>query len=110
VVPVIVNATPASAELTVRAIYRQLLTRGDLVGRPRSRATTPDEHLPALQQRLAPAVALARITAAYSVVRYGERRPTAGQLASLADDWQAVQQSVARDASKSVDQTDDGLA
>jgi hypothetical protein len=65
------------AELSsIRELYRRLLRLGEAAGASRPPATTPFEHLPALQQALEPADDAANVTRAYVRVRYAEVAPS----------------------------------
>jgi hypothetical protein len=60
---------------SVREQYRELLRLGDAAGAHRAEATTPLEHLPALQDSLEPEGEIAALTAAYLEARYAEHEP-----------------------------------
>ena len=75
--PVTAVAEPGQAAplSSVRAIYRQLLHLGESAGARRGGASTPYEHLPALQRVLGPPEEVAALTQAYVQVRYAEQEP-----------------------------------
>jgi hypothetical protein len=62
----------SNALVTVRELYRRLLTMGDEAGKRRPAASTPYEHLPALTGALEPRPELEQVTEAYVVARYAE--------------------------------------
>jgi Domain of unknown function (DUF4129) len=67
-----VRPTPLAS---IRELYRQLLALGEIAGVVRRQATTPLEHLPALEQRLEPPDYVEDLTHAYISVRYAEQEP-----------------------------------
>ena len=80
--------SPALA--TVRELYRQLLRIGDTAGARRLPMTTPLEHLPSLQRTLEPDEDIARLTAAYVAVRYGEQEASPNEIANLREQLERV--------------------
>ncbi|MGI9147150.1 MAG: DUF4129 domain-containing protein [Chloroflexota bacterium] len=70
----------ASRVSSVRELYIDLLRRGESVGVARAPATTPLEHLAALQHSLEPVDAAAKLTHAYVGVRYAEVEPSVAEI------------------------------
>jgi hypothetical protein len=79
--PVAPPSAPPSTEpapvLTLRGVYRRLLTLGMMRGAPRAPAATPYEHAPRLAERLQPPDDIDWITRAYVAARYGDVEPDA---------------------------------
>ena len=85
------SADPAARDM--RAIYRAFLKKAAARGYARKKDETPNE----LRQRLdekAPVVEpqLEAITEAYTMVRYGESLPNAGDVAYMHDQWSELDQ------------------
>jgi hypothetical protein len=82
------------AAVSVQNIYANLCRLGRQHGYPRRPAQPPDDYLPVLQGIFGgQADALARITAAYMRVHYGERPVSAGELAQLRADYRRVREA-----------------
>ena len=78
--PVMVDSEPT---LSVRALYRRVLSLGESAGARRAIATTALEHLPTLQQCLEPAEGLTGLTDAYLRARYAEIDSSPEEIAEL---------------------------
>jgi hypothetical protein len=78
--PVVVDSEPS---LSVRALYRRVLSLGESAGARRAIATTALEHLPTLQQCLEPAEGLTGLTDAYLRARYAEIDSSPDEIAEL---------------------------
>lgn len=84
------------AAVSVQNIYANLTRLARLRGYPRRPAQPPDDYLPVLCQVFPgaeAAQALARITAAYMRVHYGDRPVTFDELAALRLDYRRVRRS-----------------
>lgn len=82
------------AAVSVQNIYANLCRLAAREGRPRPPAQPPDDYLPALGRAFpGHEAALARITAAYMRVHYGDQPVTAAELAVLRQDYRAVRES-----------------
>jgi hypothetical protein len=79
------------AAISVQAIYANLCRLARLRGHPRRPAQPPDAYLPVLA-RVFPGrdEGLARITAAYMRVHYGDQPVGPAELAQLRQDYQAI--------------------
>jgi uncharacterized protein DUF4129 len=82
--------TPVAPLGSVRELYARLLRAGESTGVRRGVATTPLEHLPALEGALVPEEALAQLTGAYVRVRYGDTAIGESETAALADELRRV--------------------
>jgi hypothetical protein len=78
--PVMVESEPT---LSVRALYRRVLSLGESAGARRAIATTALEHLPTLQHALEPAEGLTDLTDAYLKARYAEIDSSPDEIAEL---------------------------
>lgn len=85
------------AAVSVQNIYANLCRLAGQRGHPRPPAQPPDDYLPTLR-RVFPGhdEALARITAAYMRVHYGDHPVTLAELAALRQDYRAVRESEAK--------------
>ncbi|GAB4542656.1 MAG: hypothetical protein Kow0063_34960 [Anaerolineae bacterium] len=82
------------AAISVQNIYANLCRLARQRGYPRHLAQPPDIYLPVLAQAFPGQMeALARITAAYMQVHYGDLPVTAAELAQLREDYQRVRQA-----------------
>jgi hypothetical protein len=77
--------TRAARVSSIRELYRQLLRLGEAAGSSRATATTPLEHVRALQLALEPADDVAHLTRAYNKVRYADVEPTSAEAAAAQD-------------------------
>lgn len=81
------------AAISVQNIYANLCRLARQRGHPRHPAQPPDDYLPVLARAFPGHVeALARITAAYMQVHYGDQPVTAAELAQLRQDYLQVRQ------------------
>jgi hypothetical protein len=82
------------AAISVQNIYANLCRMARQRGYPRHPAQPPDDYLPILSQAFAGQdEPLARITAAYMWVHYGDQPVTAAELAQLRQDYNRVRKS-----------------
>ena len=82
------------AAISVQNIYANLCRMARQRGYPRHPAQPPDDYLPVLSQAFAgQGEPLARITAAYMRVHYGDQPVTAAELAQLRQDYNRVRKS-----------------
>lgn len=84
------TASVAAAD-NVRALYAQLLRAGEAAGARRSAATTPFEHVPALETVLGPQSVVDELTEAYVRVRYAEATVPDSETRALADGLRQVE-------------------
>lgn len=85
------------AAVSVQNIYANLCRLAARRGHPRPPAQPPDDYLPDLARAFpGHEAALARITAAYMRVHYGDHPVTLAELAALRQDYRAVRESEAK--------------
>jgi hypothetical protein len=90
--PAALETTGEPAARTVREIYRALLGWAAGRGYPRARDETPYEFQQRLQQQLPQSMPeLGAITAAYTLVRYGESVPDEREVVQVQGEWQELQ-------------------